>query len=305
LSRYRISAKLNFVKMDIFSLKNVFVLATLLVVFVVVQGRMPPLKDYEKCKGIVCKRVRSPVCASNGRTYGNECFMRRYSCFRNLSLSVKHKGKCSTKDCKIACTKEYRPVCASDGNTYPTACVMRAMACTKGIKLRVRHQGKCGKPKCDIACTKEYRPVCGSDGNTYPTACVMRAEACKKGIKLRIRHQGKCGQNDCKIGCTREYRPVCGSDGKTYPTACVMQAAACKKGNKLRVKHKGKCRQTRSTNNCNIACTREYDPVCGSDGNTYSTACVMRAQACEKGIKLRVIHRGCCLKSRKGHRCWN
>ena len=43
-------------------------------------------------------------------------------------------------------------------------------------------------------------------------------------------------------------------------------------------------------------CFRIHDPVCGTDGNTYSNSCQLRCSACEKGSYLEVEYRGKCKK---------
>ena len=45
---------------------------------------------------------------------------------------------------------------------------------------------------------------------------------------------------------------------------------------------------------CNEMCSMDFNPVCGSDGKTYSNECVMRQEACRARRELRVIYRGKC-----------
>ncbi|KAJ6668095.1 hypothetical protein lerEdw1_016418 [Lerista edwardsae] len=103
--------------------------------------------------------------------------------------------------------------------------------------------------------------------------------------------------------CTREYKPVCGSDGKTYGNLCLFCVAKRQSGGKLTIKHQGPCEKK---DECSLypepakgqdtACTREYKPVCGSDGKTYNNLCLFCAAKRQSGGQLTIKHHGPCEK---------
>lgn len=165
-------------------------------------------------------------------------------------------------------------------------------------------------PRCNSGCLYEYMPVCGSNGRTYPNMCFLFMDSCRT-TNLVLARLGPCVIPDpCNIVCTRIYDPVCGSDGMTYNNPCNLMYASCVYiSRRITPLHSGRCasnerdpsfnlrppptprprppspttttrRPSVMSTECPFGCSREYIPVCGSDGVTYPNECSLNMVTC-------------------------
>nr|XP_012555025.2 ovoinhibitor isoform X2 [Hydra vulgaris] len=97
---------------------------------------------------------------------------------------------------------------------------------------------------------------------------------------------------DCNRVCFSVYLPVCGSDGNTYSNECLMSIASCIKRQTITKVSEGECNDPEA--NCKKVCPKMFQPVCGSDGNTYSSKCELSVMSCKKNWTITKLYDGEC-----------
>ncbi|CAG0885742.1 unnamed protein product [Darwinula stevensoni] len=151
-------------------------------------------------------------------------------------------------------------------------------------------------------CHGEWDPLCGSDGKTYYNGQCMRSISCRRGRDVGVLHFGPCTfelavsgrsprspqevdpiDDDCPVPvtCGDKAEFVCASNGKTFRNRCIMESWACHNNEVIHAVHSGPCsRNKRAIDERCPMCSRDYNPVCGSDGVEYSNPCMLRYTAC-------------------------
>ncbi len=128
--------------------------------------------------------------------------------------------------------------------------------------------------ECPTFCTQQYQPVCGSDGKTYGNACELKAVTCKDSSIKQVK------QGECTAGMTK-FIFINSSFYPHYKKWNVQLTVASDVEGKLL---------------CGRKCEEENDPICGSDGITYASSCILSWESCNKGLSVEPLHKGACGK---------
>ncbi|XP_071806055.1 agrin-like isoform X2 [Asterias amurensis] len=254
----------------------------------------------------------NPVCGSDGVDYANECEMRRVSCLQRRELKLIYNGVCnpcltanldSDAICQLnrnrqpvaGCVFDCEglpsdPVCASDGQIYDTECLMKRVACQSRFELFAHEESNCqaetspclsfqcefGKCILDLesnptclcisSCPDVYVPVCGTDGVSYHSVCHLQREQCTSKRPIQVVSNGPC---------LNQSEGLCSTIRCGYGAMCVEVNGS-------------------PTCSCDMMCTNEDSPVCGTDKNTYGNACLLKQSACEQQKDIQVELEGLC-----------
>ncbi|XP_073957154.1 agrin-like isoform X3 [Choristoneura fumiferana] len=261
---------------------------------------------------VTCPSSAAAVCSTAGRTYRNHCYLRKEACERRLNLRVKHEGECEAGDpctgvtcpsgsrcvvnygqaecrCPRSCQRR-KTVCGTDGKEYSSVCHLDKHACDNQLNITVKYHGKCDPcaehecadggvcqlnearapvcrcgPPCELI-VRSGSALCGSDYKDYPSECALRREACRIRQQLTIAYRGKCAsaQHPCdSVKCgVREH---CSLDPRGV--------AVC---------------------GCGPECEAVVRPVCGTDGRTYDSPCLLDRTACRDNRDVRAAYMGPC-----------
>jgi hypothetical protein len=251
-----------------------------------------------------CTADYNPVCGCDGRTYANACGAAgggaRVATQGLCGAVDGGPGGCTTNEqcgagqfctgtgCGTAgacvarpqvCPEIYAPVCGCDGRTYGNECQ------AEGSGARIASRGECAARDAGVDAAVDVPPGACITSRDCPAGTYCRGDGCDT--------PGVCVPVGEPPICTQQYDPVCSCDGVTFPNACaaayvrVRSAGACGEPdggtNACSTNRDCAAGQFCAGRGCSVpgicqarptVCTREYLPVCGCDGQTYSNPCV-------------------------------
>ncbi|CAM4706111.1 unnamed protein product [Lepidochelys kempii] len=307
-----------------------------------------------------CNRDNNPVRGPDGKTHTNKCVM-----CRNLMASQVNngltggrenviRGPTGKDDCseflsqvnangELTCTKENDPVRDASGRQHSNKCLMCAEKfkedAQKGIQFgrntqqptlnsldgKSTYQNSCsqsgGTSPCSTnsqAAQGDSRPNCGYGGTQQGTAQYGGTCGTQSGINQRENQgvgNGIIIPTDCRrilhgikgdaILCRNSWEPICGTDGKTYSNRCFLCLEMMRTGNSITVRSEGECANAAPAKaNCSqypqtkgrVLCTQTSQMVCGTDGVTHSSECMLCDQILKTRSEIGIKNIGACVQ---------
>lgn len=145
--------------------------------------------------------------------------------------------------------------------------------------------------RCEAKCNDALSPVCGTNGKTYTNFCVYGVAACKNKT-LAIAYTAACvdepkeDDTDVTASPTETKAPSTGN-----PDKIDKQLSG---SDEVFVVEAPSVRSVDNNDSCTMFCTRQYDPMCGSDGVTYGNLCTFDEANCRAHGRLTVVSQSEC-----------
>jgi len=217
--------------------------------------------------------------------------------------------------CPNDCEKyEVSPVCGSDGKTYPSECYMQQASCQRESKIAITPSPDafCAKTALQDSIICAGCPQEGSQENDDVRAAadfatlVLTSEFDNKHyfaldsiteVKTQVVAGTNffltviIGESDCEVGdiqnavdeFDKEQCTINLEHDNNYMCEVVVYKPLKPLGNDLILSQKN-CRKVAVSNhvklNCNLKCKKFYDPVCGTNGQTFLNECLLRMASC-------------------------
>ncbi|XP_064483526.1 agrin-like isoform X2 [Ornithodoros turicata] len=235
--------------------------------------------DECRCPDSPCPPAPAPVCGSDGTWYASACHLQREACLRQRELRVVGASRC---EAARSCSRSPHG-CCPDGAT--PALGPRGAGCPS--VCRCNRLGALG-PTCDPASAQcACKPGVGG----------LRCDRCQPGYwGLHRISDGVNGCSPCRCHPMGSVRDDC--EQMTGRCVCKhgvrgMKCDQCPVG--ASIGPDGCAAGSESPHHTCEPCNQDGGgPVCGSDGQTYASACQLRQFVCRLHVNLTVDRRGAC-----------
>nr|XP_057941190.1 agrin isoform X4 [Doryrhamphus excisus] len=257
------------------------------------------------------------VCGSDGKSYNNECELKKARCEKQEHLTVQHLGQCAVTSATLLpeptvfqhCSASVYG-CCSDNITAalgvglagcPSTCQCNVYGSYKGTCDPATGQCSCkpgvGGQKCD-RCEPGFWNFRGivTENMSGCTPC-----NCDANGSVRDDCEQMSGLCSCKAGVKGMKCNVCPDGSKMAMNGCDKGPEAPNSCDELVCSFGASCIEVNGQAHCECPspdCDEtNKTKVCGSDGVTYADQCQLRTIACRQDKDISVQHFGQCTGS--------